>query len=84
MVFFRVPETGYSFPSGHTLSATCLALVVAYLLWPSALRRGVKLSGGVALAVVVVLVGLSRLVLGVHYLTDVVGSMILAPPGSRD
>jgi len=77
VAFFRVPEHGYSFPSGHTLSATCLALVVAYLLWRSALRRGVKLSAVVALAVVVILVGLSRLVLGVHYLTDVVGSMML-------
>jgi len=77
VAFFRVPEHGYSFPSGHTLSATCLALVVAYLLWRSALRRGVKLSGSLALAVVVALVGASRLVLGVHYPTDVIGSMML-------
>jgi len=77
MAFFRVPEHGYSFPSGHTLSATCLALVLASLLWRGSWRRRVKLGGIVALTVVVVLVGLSRLVLGVHYLTDVVGSMML-------
>ena len=77
VAFFRVPEHGYSFPSGHTLSATCLALVVASLLWRGSWRRGVKLGGVVMLAVIVALVALSRLVLGVHYLTDVVGSMML-------
>ena len=60
VAFFRVPEYGYSFPSGHTLSATCLALVVAFLLWCGAWRRGVKLGGGVVLAVTVILVALSR------------------------
>lgn len=77
VAFFRVPEQGYSFPSGHTLSATCLALVVGCLLWRGSWRRGVKLGGIVVLTVVVALVGLSRLVLGVHYLTDVLGSMLL-------
>lgn len=77
VVFFRVPEHGYSFPSGHTLSATCLACVLGYFLWHGSWRWGVKLSGSLALAVAVALVGASRLVLGVHYPTDVIGSMML-------
>jgi len=75
--FFRVPEQGYSFPSGHTLSATCLACVLAYLVWRSTWRRGAKLGASLLLACAVAVVGASRLVLGVHYLTDVVGSIVL-------
>jgi len=75
--FFRVPESGFSFPSGHTLSATCLALVIGVLLWRGPWSRTRKILGSVALAAVVTSVGLSRLVLGVHYPTDVLGSMLL-------
>jgi membrane-associated phospholipid phosphatase len=35
IAFFRIPESGYSFPSGHTLGATCLAMAVGYFVWRS-------------------------------------------------
>lgn len=65
-------EPSYSFPSGHALNATIIAGVLAYLL-VSRTR-----SGRVALVVVplalahTVLMGLSRVYLGAHWLTDVV------------
>ncbi|MCA1669250.1 MAG: phosphatase PAP2 family protein [Thermomicrobia bacterium] len=77
VAFFRVPESGPSFPSGHTLGATCLALAFAFLLWHSNARRGLKALGSIALLLGVLLVALSRLMLGVHYPTDVLGSMLL-------
>lgn len=77
-MFVPGSESTYSFPSGHTIGTATFLLVVAYLLWvprPSAAR----LLGGLALVVGgVVLVALSRLYLGYHFVTDVVASMALA------
>lgn len=77
IAFFRIPESGPSFPSGHTLGATCLAFAFGFLLWRSAASRGLKAAGIVALFLAVPLVALSRLMLGVHYPTDVLGSVLL-------
>jgi membrane-associated phospholipid phosphatase len=64
-------ETSPSFPSGHTLNATTIAGTLAYLLvlrqekqLPQALTIGA--AGGTAVAV-----GLSRVLLGAHWFTDV-------------
>lgn len=67
---------GYSFPSGHATSAALLAGCVLVLLrpglTPGARRRLTAASVGAAL-----LVGLDRLLLGVHFLTDVLGGYLL-------
>jgi membrane-associated phospholipid phosphatase len=65
-----------SFPSGHSSGVATLVTVGLVLGWPL-LARGVRrrvLAAGVALIVVV---GLSRMWLGVHYLTDVLGGWSL-------
>ncbi len=76
--FFRVTAAGYSFPSGHTLNATSLALVMGFILWRTHWRRATKVAGTVALVLYVVCVGTSRIVLGVHYPTDVLAGFLLA------
>ena len=75
--FFRTAATGYSFPSGHTLNATCLALALGFILWRMPWRRAVKVAWTPALAIYAVCVGASRVVLGVHYPTDVLGGYLL-------
>jgi membrane-associated phospholipid phosphatase len=77
IAFFRVPESGYGFPSGHTMGATCLAFALGFILWRSAARPGPKALGTAALVLAVAAIALSRLVLGVHYPTDVLGSILL-------
>ena len=68
-----VHETSWSFPSGHATAGT--AVIVA-ILGMVALRRGVRWPWLVALAGSVVVAG-SRLVLGVHWFTDVTAGALL-------
>ena len=68
----------YSFPSGHTAGAALFYGFLSALVFslPGARRwRAATVTVGV---VMVLLVGLSRVYLGAHYFTDVVGAIILA------
>jgi len=62
----------YSFPSGHTMDTVAFYLAVALIVWVTFGRR----MGLIAIAIALLLsvaVGFSRIYLGYHYLTDVVG-----------
>ncbi|TFV57937.1 phosphatase PAP2 family protein [Geodermatophilus sp. DF01-2] len=61
-----------SYPSGHSSGIATLVTIALVLFWPrwSAGQRRVAVAVGIAL---VVLVGLTRMWLGVHFLSDVVG-----------
>jgi membrane-associated phospholipid phosphatase len=67
---------GLSYPSGHSSGIATLVTVGLVLAWPrlGPARRRVAVAAGVALAV---LVALTRMWLGVHYLSDVVGGLCL-------
>jgi undecaprenyl-diphosphatase len=74
-----VTETSYSFPSTHSVFAaaffTMLAVTIVRLIPP---RRWALRTAGVSVCVVLaVLVGASRIWLGVHYPTDVVAGLII-------
>jgi undecaprenyl-diphosphatase len=66
-------ETSYSFPSGHIMTALFAYGIIAYLLASfgnNGKWRVVLYAAAMSLALVI---GLSLIYLGVHYLTDVVG-----------
>ncbi|MGY1631953.1 phosphatase PAP2 family protein [Geodermatophilus sp. SYSU D01186] len=67
---------GLSFPSGHSSGIATLVTIALVLAWPRVAPgwRRPALAAGVALAV---LVGLTRMWLGVHFLSDVVGGLAL-------
>jgi undecaprenyl-diphosphatase len=60
-----------SFPSGHSMLSAVIYPTLGALLARFARRRGNQVLPIVAAIAVTVLVGISRLVLGVHYPTDV-------------
>lgn len=68
--------TGYSYPSGHSMGAFSFYSVLAYLLWrhiDSRAGRGTL----IAVSIVMILsIGLSRIYLGVHYPSDIVGGYL--------
>ena len=72
-LFRLAAASGYSFPSGHALGATALYGWLALSLWSRVTSRWGR-AGLLALAILMPLgIGLSRVYLGVHYPSDVLG-----------
>ncbi|WOV87408.1 phosphatase PAP2 family protein [Sporosarcina oncorhynchi] len=70
-----IEETGFSFPSGHTMMAFSLYAVIAYLLW-----RHIRTAASKVLLLFVAIfmfamIGISRIYLGVHYPSDIAGGV---------
>ncbi len=71
-----IAASGLSYPSGHAAGAATLAGVLLVVLWPVVSRRWRPWLAG-ALVLGVLCVAWTRIALGVHYLSDVVGGMAL-------
>lgn len=71
-----VDWAGYSFASGHTIGATLLYGQIALFIVPAIKDRRWRRVATSAAAVVVLLVGFSRIALGAHYLSDVLAAMV--------
>lgn len=67
-----------SFPSGHMLSSAVVYGLIATLLLNSRARSSVRACSVTALLLLIVGIGLSRLYLGVHWPSDLLGSLALA------
>ncbi len=81
LIFHRMrPETagsvitvqGYSFPSGHAMMSLCFYGMLIYLLVHER-SHVVRVLGLIGAIVLISLIGLSRIYLGVHYPSDIVG-----------
>ena len=69
--------SGYSFPSGHSLSSFIFCTVLIYLVWNGRWPKPLKAVVIVLLVLLALTIGLSRVVLNVHYATDVIGGLCL-------
>ena len=69
-----IEETGYSFPSGHSLTALAFYGFIIYLVYISKLSKRNKIILILLLSLVILIIGLSRIYLGVHFFTDVIGA----------
>ena len=75
--FYRLIEiSGYSFPSGHTTSATTMYLTLAIILLSIMKKLNKYFVFSIAILGIVI-IGSSRIYLGVHYPTDVMAGICL-------
>lgn len=70
-IFPIIAESGYSFPSGHAMGAICFYGILAYFAGLGLKNRTVRWLLMSSAGIYIVLIGLSRVYLGVHYPTDI-------------
>lgn len=69
--------SGFSYPSGHSVSSSALYLTIAMIAGRHVRHAGAKAAIFLAVSGVLAMVGASRVYLGVHYATDVVSGISL-------
>jgi undecaprenyl-diphosphatase len=75
--FFGLPEPEtYSFPSGHSMGSCCFYGALAIIAMAGAQSRRARWAIAAGAVALIALVGLSRIYLGVHYPTDVLGGYL--------
>ena len=76
--FRLIAETGYSFPSGHSMVAVAFYGFMIWLIIRYEEDRLQRWIWSLALFFVVIMIGVSRVYLGVHYFSDVVAGYCVA------
>lgn len=71
-----IEESGYSFPSGHAMGSLMFYGLLIYFLWQSKFSKTLKVIGTIILTLLIFLIGISRIYLGVHYPSDILGGFL--------
>lgn len=71
-----IKETGFSFPSGHSMVSLTFYGLLIYLIIKSNMKY--KKLYITVLLIIIPLIGISRIYLGVHYPTDVLGGFLIS------
>lgn len=72
-----VEEDGYSFPSGHSMVSMAFYGIIIYLVYKNVTNKYLKWTLITLLSLLILSIGFSRIYVGVHYFTDVVGGFLL-------
>ena len=76
--FRIIDQSGYSFPSGHSMVSMAFYGFLVYLIFKNVKNKYIKILLIFILASIIFMIGLSRIYLGVHYTSDVLGGFLLA------
>lgn len=73
-----IEETGYSFPSGHSMISMAFYGYLIYLIYKYVKNKYIKWISIVLLSILICAIGISRIYLGVHYTSDVLGGFLIS------
>lgn len=73
-----VAETGFSFPSGHSMVAMAFFGLLIWLVWHYEKDRTMRLTCCAGFSLIILLIGISRIYLGVHYASDVLAGFCIS------
>ena len=68
-----INETGYSYPSGHSMIAVSFYGFILFLIWKMNIKKSYKYIFTILIIILIFLIGISRIYLGVHFPSDVIG-----------
>lgn len=73
-----INESGYSFPSGHSMVSMAFYGFLVYLIYKNIKNKYLKWSLIIILGVLIISIGISRIYLGVHYTSDVLAGFLVS------
>ena len=73
-----IDESGYSFPSGHSMVSAAFYGFLIYLIYKNVKNKYLKWGLITILSLLIFLIGISRIYLGVHYTSDVLAGFLVA------
>ena len=73
-----IEETGYSFPSGHSMISMAFYGYLIYLIYKYVKNKYIKWISIILLSILICAIGISRIYLGVHYTSDVLGGFLIS------
>lgn len=73
-----INETGFSFPSGHSMISMAFYGLILYIIFKNVKNIKIRNTLVIFIALLIVLIGFSRIYLGVHYASDVLGGFIIS------
>ena len=76
--FRLISETGYSFPSGHSMVSMAFYGLCAWMVLTYERDRIMRWACSISFALIIVVVGMSRVYLGVHYASDVIAGFCVS------